>query len=317
METPEERPASADDIDFLYRVFASTRADELALAGWPEPQQEAFLRMQFRIRGQSYAAGYPDAQQTVLLAEGASVGSALVCRRKDEISLVDIAILPEFRGRGLGARWILRLIGESVRARVPLRLSVFRGSRAVSLYARLGFRQISEDGMYIGMEYRAMDPAQITRRAVSEADRPFLYILYADVRAAELAQIPWDDQQKSAFLDMQFKAQLSGYGQMYPSAAHEIIEYAGEPAGRVYWSIQPAHVRLVDLTIAPSKRNIGIGSLVLREILKRADAEKKPANLYVESFNPSRALFERLGFVVMQQDGFQLFMERPAGVSFD
>lgn len=155
-----------------------------------------------------------------------------------------------------------------------------------------------------------MNPPQISRRPASEADRPFLYILYADVRAAELAQTSWNDEQKRAFLDMQFNAQVAGYGEMFPDGAHEIIEVAEESVGRVYWSLRSEDLHLVDITIAPEWRNKGIGGLVLKAILEQADEHKKPSSLYVEVFNPSRNLFERLGFSITEQDGFQLLMHR-------
>ena len=66
-----------------------------------------------------------------------------------------------------------------------------------------------------------------------------------------------------------------------------------------------------DITIAPESRNAGIGSLVLRTILEEADLSGKPVTIYVESFNPSLRLFQRLGFQIASQDSFQLLLERP------
>jgi ribosomal protein S18 acetylase RimI-like enzyme len=148
-----EHPASTEDGEFLFQVYASTRADELAAVGWPPAQQESFLRMQFNIRRQSYAAAYPEAVCNILLAGGTPAGSATVWRGPLEIRLVDIALLPEFRNRGMGREWLSDLIREAQSAKLPLRLSVFRGNPAGRLYERLGFAPKGGDSMYIEMEH--------------------------------------------------------------------------------------------------------------------------------------------------------------------
>jgi len=159
--TLSERAAAAGDGDFLFHLYASTRADELAVAGWPAAQLESFLRMQFHARRQSYESIYPEAKQTILLSDGVAAGAAIVCHGSEEIRLVDIALLPEFRHRGLGTLWIGRLIQQARTADRPLRLSVLRGNPAERLYQRLGFvPQPSAGSMYIEMEHHGTDPAQ-------------------------------------------------------------------------------------------------------------------------------------------------------------
>lgn len=138
-----ERPASGDDADLLFLTYATSRAEEIAAWGWPAAQQETFLRMQFRARTQSYASAYPGAAHTILMVEGAAAGSAIVWRSESEVRLVDIALLPEFRNRGLGTQFIARLIHEAAAAHLPLRLSVFRGNRAERLYFLLKGRRHS------------------------------------------------------------------------------------------------------------------------------------------------------------------------------
>jgi ribosomal protein S18 acetylase RimI-like enzyme len=152
------RPATAEDAAFQFQVYASTRSEELAALGWPAAQQEAFLRMQYNIRRQSYQAAYPDAERSILLAEGAPAGTAIVWRAPAEIQLVDVAFLPEFRSRGLGTRFLDRLIGEARRSALPLRLSVLRGNPAARLYERMGFVTRSTSSMYIEMEHHGADP---------------------------------------------------------------------------------------------------------------------------------------------------------------
>ena len=155
-----ERPADGTDGDFLYRLYASTRAEEVAAFGWTAEMQESFLRMQFRARQQSYDAMYPESASAILLSDGAAAGAAIVWRGADEIRLLDIALLPEFRQRGLGALWINRLIGEARAAGLPLRLNVVRGNPAGRLYERLGFvTRLSAGPIYLEMEHNGSDPS--------------------------------------------------------------------------------------------------------------------------------------------------------------
>ena len=155
-----------------------------------------------------------------------------------------------------------------------------------------------------------MNAKKAVRRPVTDADRAFLFGLYASLREQELARTPWTDAQKRLFLEMQFQAQTVSYAQTYPDAAHELIEVEHQPAGRIYWSNQPDGVHILDITIAPGLRNQGIGSQVLRELMEIAERERKPLSIYVESFNPSLPLFEKLGFSLAEQDGFQLLLKR-------
>jgi ribosomal protein S18 acetylase RimI-like enzyme len=150
------RPRLPDDEEFLFRLYACTRTEELAAWGWPPAQQEAFLRMQFRARAQSYAASYSGALHSILLLGDLPVGSAMVWRGPSEFRLVDIAVLPEFRNRGCGAQWISRLISEAAAARIPVHLSVQRGNPAIRLYERLGFVPVDPGPIYIEMEHKPL-----------------------------------------------------------------------------------------------------------------------------------------------------------------
>ena len=148
------RAATADDEDFLWRVYASSRAEEISLWGLPPQQAEMLLRMQYRARTASYAAGFPDSDHGILLNGEIPVGAAIVARSSDSIRLVDVALFGEFRGSGIGGAFVAQLMQEARERGVPLRLSVLRSNRARNLYARLGFAETAADQMYIEMEYR-------------------------------------------------------------------------------------------------------------------------------------------------------------------
>jgi ribosomal protein S18 acetylase RimI-like enzyme len=146
------RPVTLDDEEFLLRVYASTRLEEVSAWGWTAAQQNAFLRMQFMAQRGSYAAAYPHAEHRLILVDDEPAGRILVDRGGQEIRLVDIALLPEYRNRGAGTFVIRNLIEESRTLGKPLRLQVTKVNRAARLYERLGFSKTAEDEIYWEME---------------------------------------------------------------------------------------------------------------------------------------------------------------------
>src|SRR5690242_3082234 len=109
------RATCADDEDFLFALYASTRQDEMATWGWEAAQQQIFLRMQYVALKQRYAAERDRSEHRIILREDVAVGRILVIRSADEIRLADIALLPEHRSRGIGAALIGELQEEAAR----------------------------------------------------------------------------------------------------------------------------------------------------------------------------------------------------------
>ncbi len=149
------RTASPEDEDFLLQVYASTRADELALLDWKREQRDAFLRMQFNAQRWSYEANYPHADNQIILLNNQPIGRLLIARAEHEITLVDIALLPKHRGHGIGTDLLHELIDEAKQTHKPIRLHVLKGNRAMQLYTRLGFQVIAEQEPYIEMELQS------------------------------------------------------------------------------------------------------------------------------------------------------------------
>jgi ribosomal protein S18 acetylase RimI-like enzyme len=148
------RPACAEDEPFLYALYASTRAAELAAWGWDEAQQKLFLDLQFRGQQQHYAA-YPNTAHWIVEARHEAIGRLLIARLSDEIRLVDVALLPDFRNRGIGARLVQRVQAEARAQDKAVRLHVTADNPAHRLYARLGFQLIEDRGSHWFMEWRA------------------------------------------------------------------------------------------------------------------------------------------------------------------
>jgi GNAT superfamily N-acetyltransferase len=152
------------------------------------------------------------------------------------------------------------------------------------------------------------DSRLVTFRPADSDDESFLLQVYASTRLEELALTNWDDAQREAFVRMQFTAQQSHYREHYPAAEYLIILINTDPVGRLYVAEIEAEIRIVDVTILPEHRNAGIGTPIIKRLMEEAAAIGKPLRIYVESFNPSRLLFERLGFVKADESGYNLFL---------
>jgi ribosomal protein S18 acetylase RimI-like enzyme len=164
------RAVETGDEAFLLGVYAASRADEMALVDWDETQKMAFLRSQFEAQTAQYHARFPDAEYSIILYRERPVGRFWIGRTPEQIRLLDIAILPEFQNRGIGAVLLKTLLAESEAAGVPLRHMVFKmNTAALRFYERFGFSPIEDVGAYIHMERRpATEPptaaADVTSR---------------------------------------------------------------------------------------------------------------------------------------------------------
>ena len=152
------RPSAPDDDDLLRRVYASTRVEELAVTGWDDVTKDAFLAQQFEAQRDYYRANYDGASYDVILVEGQPAGRLYVARWDDEIRLMDIALLPEHRGKGVGTHLLKRLMEEADRSGKPLTIHVERQNPALTLYRRLGFEVAADRGVYVLMRWEPARP---------------------------------------------------------------------------------------------------------------------------------------------------------------
>jgi len=153
----------------------------------------------------------------------------------------------------------------------------------------------------------------ITLRDLLPEDESFLLEVYASTRAQEMALVPWDDEQRKSFLTMQFLAQHSHYQEQFPAASYSVILRDDSPVGRLYVLRENREIRILDITVLPEYRKGGIGTSLLRDILDEAEKSEKRVLIYVETFNPSLRLFERLGFKSIAEEGINFLLEwRPA-----
>jgi ribosomal protein S18 acetylase RimI-like enzyme len=150
------REAEAPDLEFLYRVYASTRADEMAVTGWLAKNVDAFLRDLFRLQDIHYRRHYAGARFQVVLVGGVRAGRLYVHVGAKEVRIMDITLLPEFRRRGIGAALLGSVMAEADASGLPLSLNVETNNPARDWYRRLGFKESPWDGVYILMERPAL-----------------------------------------------------------------------------------------------------------------------------------------------------------------
>lgn len=147
------QPIKPEDAPFLYRVYASTRADEMARVPWNDAEKEAFLQSQFQAQHTFYTENFLDAEFNIILMNGEKIGRLYTEKRLDEIRIIDIALLPAYRRQGIGGALLQDILAQAQTAVLPVRIHVEKNNPALHLYRRLGFQDIKDKGVYLLMEW--------------------------------------------------------------------------------------------------------------------------------------------------------------------
>ncbi len=147
------RSITADDLPFLYQVYAGTRTEELAQTDWTDEQKTAFLQQQFTAQHDYYLTNYLAAQFQIIEWQGGSIGRLYVDRWADQIRIMDIALLPDQRGHGIGTQLLEAILNEGRLAGLPVTIHVERFNPALRWYERLGFRVVEDKGVYYFLKW--------------------------------------------------------------------------------------------------------------------------------------------------------------------
>lgn len=148
------RDEHPEDREFVQRLYASTRERELSVLDWPNEARDTFLRQQYEAQRDHYREYYSDAKFWIVELATRPVGRLYLQLRDDEIRLIDIALLPEYKGRGIGTALVSRVVEIAAEKAIAVRLHVEPDNRAVNLYGRLGFVKLEDRGVYQFMEWR-------------------------------------------------------------------------------------------------------------------------------------------------------------------
>jgi ribosomal protein S18 acetylase RimI-like enzyme len=162
------------------------------------------------------------------------------------------------------------------------------------------------------MELTLTNPS-IRLREIDQKDMVALLEIYASTRQEEMERLPgWTDTMKQEFVKSQFQAQHKYYQQNYAGGNFWVIESRKKSIGRLYLheNFQERGVRIIDITIRPEHRNRGIGKGILEDLMKISAGLGRPLSIHVESFNPAKNLYTRLGFKkISETNGVYHLME--------
>ena len=156
VKTLSFRQIQDSDLPFLERLYASTRQEELAtIVDWSAEMKQAFLQQQFQAQHAFYSTQYKAPDFRLILHEEQPIGRLYLDRRRDEIRIVDISLLPEYRRKGLGEQLLREVMAEAASSGRAVRIHVEIFNPARRLYNRLGFQQINDAGVYHLLEWKA------------------------------------------------------------------------------------------------------------------------------------------------------------------
>lgn len=155
-------------------------------------------------------------------------------------------------------------------------------------------------------------PADIGLRASRESDRELLHAVFVGTRTAEFANAGWHAEEIGKLLDEQFAMQDAYYRRHYPRARFDVVLRGAAPVGRLYHDWSGSEVRLIDIALLPQHRGAGIGGRLTRALVAEAARRSLPMTLHVETDNPVRAFYRRLGFAKTGENGVYEQMRREA-----
>jgi ribosomal protein S18 acetylase RimI-like enzyme len=154
LEGMELRREGSDDAEFLRQLFYAVRSPEFGIAGWPEDLLRDFLAMQERMQWTHYDRVYERLERWIVEREGRPVGRLYIATEPDALRVVEISVMPENRGCGLGSALLQGVLTQASTAGLDVVLSVDRGNTAEKLYRRMGFDVVRDEGTKTGMRWR-------------------------------------------------------------------------------------------------------------------------------------------------------------------
>jgi ribosomal protein S18 acetylase RimI-like enzyme len=146
------RPEVKKDDLFIEAVYRCTREAELNFTNWPEQQKHAFVIMQSMAQLAEYKTKFPGASFQVIIYKKKDAGRFYTCENENEIRLIDITVLPQFRSKGIASFLLEGLIKKSTKAQKKITLHVDSLNPALQLYLRFGFVHIKNNGRYYFLE---------------------------------------------------------------------------------------------------------------------------------------------------------------------
>lgn len=149
----ELRPERPEDQPFRFWLFSNSRLPELDLI--QPAMRDQLMRHQFHAQTVGYAGQFPQARFDIIELDGEPIGRIVVDRTPSRYHLVDQAIIPGQRNRGIGTAIMRDLMARAAAAGQPVQLEVASSNDpCIGLYRRLGFVETGANEIYLCMTWR-------------------------------------------------------------------------------------------------------------------------------------------------------------------
>jgi ribosomal protein S18 acetylase RimI-like enzyme len=149
------RPETAADEAFQFTLHESVKGAELALLPLAGPIRRQLLDMQFRAMTMSYRSSFPAGRFEIITLDEAPIGRLITDDRNGRLYIVYIALLPEWRNRGIGTALMTSVLDKPRRlGRTCEAIVAVDNQASLLLWSRLGFVERGRDDANIVMQFR-------------------------------------------------------------------------------------------------------------------------------------------------------------------
>ncbi len=147
------RPATDADYAFMRELYGDTRAEEMLHFPFDDERKKAFLDQQFAAQFEHYGVHYPTCERNIIEKDGRPIGRLWIDEWRDQIRLVDIALMSEWRASGIGTDLLRGVLARGAASGKPVTIHVEGFNPALHLYQRLGFEHVDTNGVYYLMRW--------------------------------------------------------------------------------------------------------------------------------------------------------------------
>lgn len=147
-------PAADGDREFLLQVYTVSREADLSMTHWDNAQKRAFAEHQLDAQTYTYRVKYPSAAHDIIWYDGKPVGRLYVDRGVEQIAILDITVLPEYRRKGIGTELVRNLQNEAAATNRSVRIYLEQFNPSQKLFRKLGFDVVPDDGIDLRFEWK-------------------------------------------------------------------------------------------------------------------------------------------------------------------
>lgn len=140
----------------------------------------------------------------------------------------------------------------------------------------------------------------IALRPATEQDRPFVESVYFETQRWIIEKLfgrRGDDFERAKFRNTVYKEQHSS-----------VILVDGQPVGWIAVVRDGRTIHLDGVYLTKTSQNRGIGTALLRDLMREAKVAGLPLTLRTAKINPAVKLYGRLGFTTMGSNEYRLYM---------